>query len=47
MVNKCYFEAPKADNLVVDVVVVVVVVVFVVVVTLLFVADHTIFSCQQ
>ena len=45
-------EAPKADNIVVDIVAVVVVVVVivdvvVVVVVLLVVADHIIFSCGQ
>ena len=44
VVNKCYSEAPKADNFVV---VEVEVVVVVVVVALLVVADHTIFSCNQ
>ena len=42
-------EAPKADNIVVDIVAVVVVIVdvVVVVVVLLVVADHIIFSCGQ
>ena len=44
-------EAPKADNIVVDIVVVVVVVVIVdvvvVVVVLLVVADHIIYSCHH
>ena len=44
-------EAPKADNIVVEIVVVVVVVVVVfvdvVVVVLLVVADHIIFSCHH
>ena len=41
MVNKCYSEALKADNFVVDVGVVVVVV------ALFVVADHTTSSCNQ
>ena len=42
-------EAPKAENVVVDIVVVVVIVdvVVVVVVVLLVVADHIIFSCHH